>query len=416
MNYTYRIYPSQTQQELMLSWLETCRQLYNRCLRDLKDWMNSRKCERDRCSIDREYIMSADLPFPGYMEQKRQLTQWKKSELKLKAVHSQVTQDVVKRLHNSWEAFKQRGHGFPRFKKYGRYQSFLFPQFTKHPIIGNQIKLPMIGLVNINLHREIPTGFKIKGVRVVSRCRGTKWFVVITIQADVSVPDTLPYGRAIGVDVGLNDFLATSDGLKIPRPKFFVDLQSQLKLLQRRASRKRKRSANWEKEQLKVSRLHHKIDNTRKDWQLKVAHNLCDQADSIFVEDIDYRVMAKGFLGKHTLDASFGQFRELLKWVCWKRGKFFATVDHRGTSKQCPDCGAEWDNDLSIRWHTCKECGYENNRDVASAEVIRNRGTNQYPRTIGERKLPANSVLSGVLCLDKCYAGMPNCEIGKPAP
>jgi putative transposase len=149
----------------------------------------------------------------------------------------------------------------------------------------------MIGLVNINLHREIPDCFKVKGVRVVSRCRGTKWFVVITIQADVSVPDTLPYGRAIGVDVGLNDFLATSDGLKIPRPKFFVDLQSQLKLLQRRASRKRKRSANWEKEQLKVSRLHHKIDNTRKDWQLKVAHNLCDQADSIFVEDIDYRVM-----------------------------------------------------------------------------------------------------------------------------
>jgi putative transposase len=108
------------------------------------------------------------------MEQKRQLTQWKKSEPQLKAVHSQVTQDVVKRLHNSWEAFKQRGHGLPRFKKYGRYQSFLFPQFNKSPIIGRQIKLPMMGLVNINLHREIPTGFKVKGVRVVSRCRRTK--------------------------------------------------------------------------------------------------------------------------------------------------------------------------------------------------------------------------------------------------
>jgi hypothetical protein len=48
--------------------------------------------------------------------------------------------------------------------------------------------------------------------------------------------------------------------------------------------------------------------------------------------------------------------------------------------------------------------------------VIRNRGIDKYPRTIGERKLPANGVLSGVLCLDKCYAGMPNCEVGKPAP
>ncbi len=187
-------------------------------------------------------------------------------------------------------------------------------------------------------------------------------------------------------------------------------------MLQRRASRKQKRSKNWEKAQIKVARLHNQIANTRKDWQLKVAHALCDGADSIFVEDIDYRVMAKGFLGKHSLDASFGQFRELLKWVCWRRGKFFAVVDHKGTSKQCPECGTEWDNNLSIRWHTCTECGYSNNRDVASAEVICNRGINKYPRTIGERKLSAISVLSGVFDLDKCYAESLNCEVKKPAP
>ncbi|MGB3189027.1 MAG: transposase, partial [Limnoraphis sp.] len=118
--------------------------------------------------------------------------------------------------------------------------------------------------------------------------------------------------------------------------------------------------------------------NTRKDFHLKTAHIICDQADSIFVEDIDFRVMAKGFLGKHSLDAGFGQFRDLLKWVCWKRGKFFAVVDHRGTSKQCPNCGSEWDNNLSIRWHTCDECNYSNNRDIASAEVICNRGVEKY--------------------------------------
>ncbi|WAN69088.1 transposase [Moorena producens JHB] len=187
-------------------------------------------------------------------------------------------------------------------------------------------------------------------------------------------------------------------------------------MLQRRAKRKQKGSKNYEKAQIKVARLHHKIADTRKDFHLKIAHQLCDQADSIFVEDIDYRVMAKGFLGKHFLDAGFGQFRELLKWVCWKRGKFVATVDHKGTSKQCPECGSQWDNNLSIRWHTCDECGYSNNRDVASAQVICNRGIDKYPRTIGERKLPANGVLSGVLCLDKCYAGTLNCEVEKPAP
>ena len=79
MNYQYAIYPSQEQEAMMLTWLETCRRLYNRCLTCLKDWINSRKCSLDRCSIEKEYVMSADIPFPNYLEQKRQLTQWKKN-------------------------------------------------------------------------------------------------------------------------------------------------------------------------------------------------------------------------------------------------------------------------------------------------------------------------------------------------
>ena len=215
MNYTYRIYPSTDQQALMLKWLETCRHLYNRCLRDLKDWINSRKCSLFSCSLIREYIMSPDIPFPSYLEQKRQLTQWKKINLDYKDVHSQVTQDVVKRLHNTWEAFKNRGFGFPRYKKYGRYQSFLFPQFTNNPIKGNTIKLPKIGEVVINCHRPIPEGFKVKGVRIVSRARGTIWYAVVTIVCDINVPDPLPFGRGIGIDIGLESFLVTSDNFRV---------------------------------------------------------------------------------------------------------------------------------------------------------------------------------------------------------
>ena len=83
--------------------------------------------------------------------------------------------------------------------------------------------------------------------------------------------------------------------------------------MQRRASRKQKRSKNWEKAQVKASRLHHKIENTRKDWQLKIAHNLCDGADSIFVEDIDDRVMAKGFLGKHSRLCQFRSVQRIIE-------------------------------------------------------------------------------------------------------
>ena len=386
LNYTYRIYPTADQQGQILEWLETCRRLYNRCLRDLKDWINSRKCSIDYCSLQKEYIVSPDIPFPNYLEQKRQLTEWKKTDPYLKNVHSQVTQDVVKRMHNAWESFKQRGFGFPRFKKFGQYRSLYYPQFKDNPVTGCHIKLPMIGLVPINQHRPIPEEFKVKGVRVVSRARNTQWYVVVTIQCDVSVPNTQPCGRAIGVDIGLENFLTTSDNFTVEPARFFRDLQGRLKVLQRRASRKQRRSKNWEKSQIKVARLHHQISNTRKNFHLHVAHQICDQADSIFVEDIDFRVSAKGFLGKQMLDGAFGQFRTLLQWVCWKRGKYFGQVDHRFTSQICPNCNSHTGKkELSVREHQCPECEYRTTRDHAAAQVIKLRGESKIvPLDVGE--------------------------------
>ena len=80
--------------------------------------------------------MSSDIPFPNYLEQKRQLTQWKKTNSYRRDVYSQTTQDVVKRMHNTWEAFKLRGYGFPRYRKFGQYCSFYYPQFKDNPIIA----------------------------------------------------------------------------------------------------------------------------------------------------------------------------------------------------------------------------------------------------------------------------------------
>jgi putative transposase len=197
---------------------------------------------------------------------------------------------------------------------------------------------------------------------------------IFSKQCNVSVPNHPPHGHPIGVDVGLEKFLATSDGVLVKPPKFFKQLQSKLKLLQRRLSRKQKRSKNYEKQRIKVARLHHIIDNTRKDFHYKQAHALCDSGDMVFMEDLDYRTRAFGMLGKHLLDAGFGQFRNIVKYVCWKRGKFFSEVDARGTSQQCPECGEQVKKDLSVRIHNCPDCGYKTDRDVAAGQNIRNRG------------------------------------------
>jgi len=78
MNYTYRIYPSAAQQAELLDWLEICRSVYNYALRQLKDWIASRKCPIDRCSLEKEYIIPADEPFPSYHRQQNNLPKAKK--------------------------------------------------------------------------------------------------------------------------------------------------------------------------------------------------------------------------------------------------------------------------------------------------------------------------------------------------
>jgi putative transposase len=372
ITYRYRLYPDATQEQILIEWMEICRSAFNYALREIKDWCDSRKCPIDRCSLEKEYILSPDLKFPGEIQQLNNLPRAKKEFPKLSEVPSQVLQQTIKQLHIGWKYFQERGFGFPRFKKYGQFKSLLFPQFKENPVSNLHIKLPKIGAIPINLHRPIPSGFMVKQIRILRIA--DIWYASISLQCDVSIPDPAPHGHPIGVDIGLEKFLATSDGVLVKPPKFFKELQSRLKVLQRRLSRKKKRSKNYEKQRLKVARLHHTIDNTRSDFHFKQAHTLCDAGDMVFMEDLDYRTSAKGMFGKHMLDAAFGQFRAIVKYVCWKRGKFFAQVDAFGTSQQCPECGGEVKKNLSVRIHDCPHCGYKTDRDVAAGQNIRNRG------------------------------------------
>ncbi|HEY9614048.1 transposase [Allocoleopsis sp.] len=372
ITHRYRIYPDFTQEQTLIEWMEVCRSAFNYALREIKDWCDSRKCLIDRCSLEKEYILSPELKFPGEIQQLNNLPKAKKEFPRLSEVPSQVLQQVIKQLHVGWKYFQERGFGFPRFKKYGQFKSLLFPQFKENPVTNLHVKLPKIGAIPINLHRPIPAGFVVKQVRILRKAN--KWYASIYAQCDVSVPDPAPHGHPIGVDIGLEKFLATSDGVLVKPPKFFKQLQSRLKVLQRRLARRKKRSKNSEKQRMKVARLHHQIDNTRKDFHYKQAHALCDVGDMVFMEDLDYRTSAKGIFGKHMLDAAFGQFRAIVKYVCWKRGKFFSEVDARGTSQECPECRGEVRKDLKVRVHDCPHCGYQTDRDVAACQNIRNRG------------------------------------------
>ena len=342
-------------------------------MRERKDWYKSRSCQVNACSLLSEYIIPADTPRPTYAIACSLLTEAKKTNPELKTVQSQVLQQTLKRLENAFTSMWEQNHGFPRFKKPGRMRSFVFPQMKGGRLDHGRIKLPVIGWVKFRQSRSIPDGGVIKQARVVKRASG--WYVMLTVQWDVNPPQPMPHREAVGIDVGLASFVATSNGLLVKRPRFFVDAERKLKLLQQRVSRKRIGSNNWNKAQKKVASLHEYVANCRKDWHRKLSHQICDNAGMVFVEDLNLVGLSKGMLGKHCLDAGFGQFLNILAQTCLKRGVYFQKVDAKKTSQICPRCQHETGKKtLAERIHQCEHCGYTTDRDVAAAQVVLIRG------------------------------------------
>ncbi|WP_332980489.1 RNA-guided endonuclease InsQ/TnpB family protein [Microcoleus sp. A003_D6] len=391
LTYEYKLIPTDAQRQTFDLWLNICRKVYNFALRERKDWVNSRKCDINSCSIKQEYMIPADAPRPTFARQCKSLAQAKKLIPELQLPHTHVLQQALRQLEAAFVAMWERGHGFPRFKK--RMRSFVFPQLNLESVKrfdgAEWVNLPKIGLVKMHLSRPIPQGFDVKQIRVVKRASG--YYAMLSLQCDVAVPQASPSGHGLGIDLGLKHFLATSDGELIDRPRFFVDGQRKLKLLQRQLKRKKKGSRKFRQIHHQIAKHHEYISNSRSYFHFKTAHHLCNWAQTVFAEDLNLKAMSAGMLSKHTLDAGFGQFLNILGHVCFKRGAYFAKVDPKGTSQTCPLCQTHTGKkDLSERVHKCQTCGYETNRDVAAAQVVLQRGytaVGQIAVNFGEGKL-----------------------------
>lgn len=371
-NYQYKLKLNGQQIEQVEHILTVCRRVYNYALRQRKDWLNSRNCDLDSCSLEKEYIIPSDSPYPGYAVQCKNLTQAKKSLPNLKSVHSQILQQTLKTLDKAFWDMRDRGFGFPRFKK--RLKSFLFPSMPKNCLDNGRVKLPQLGWVRIRQSRDYPRGFTAKQARIIKKASG--YYLMICFHSLENCPDA-PVGKnSLGIDVGISTFIATSEGELFKAPRLLKQSLRQLKLLQRRLKRKIKGSKLWLNLNKKIGKLHEKIANARRDWHFKLAHHLCDKTDNIFVENINFISWSKGIFRKISLDYGIGQFiNEVLPYVCWKRSKYYLKVDKDGTSQECPNCLKHTGKkDLRDRIHHCQYCGHTENRDTASAKIIRNRG------------------------------------------
>ena len=220
LTWGFKLKPTATQIAVFEDSLEQCRKVYNSAWKECKDWYNSRKCQINSYSKSSEYIITADGPLPTYSSQCKALTTYRKTSPALLRVNAVLLQQTRLRLEKSFVSMWEQSHRFPRFKKKGALRSFNEPQLGRTFSQGNLFKLPVIGCIKFWQDRPIPQGESVKKARVVRRSTGS--YIMLTLQWDVLIPDTIPHGYPVGIDIGLTNFVATSNGLLIKRRRFFA--------------------------------------------------------------------------------------------------------------------------------------------------------------------------------------------------
>ena len=159
---------------------------------------------------------------------------------------------------------------------------------------GNLISLPMFGIVKVILHRPIPDGFKIKTASVTKKADG--YYLTLSLE-DATVPTIKPDFNPesiTGIDVGLKDFLTTSEGEVIAIPQYYRKSQKHLRVIQKRVSRRKKGSNRRSKAVKKISKQHKKVADKRKDFHFKTSKYLLTKYDVVAHEDLNVSGLVHG--------------------------------------------------------------------------------------------------------------------------
>jgi putative transposase len=304
----------------------------------------------------------------SYYETKKLLPQWKEEKPELKGVHSQVLQEVVKRVDLAYQAFFHRvkegkDPGYPRFKGYGRYDSFTYTQ-SGFSLKSGKLWLSKIGDIKIKLHRAIEGEIQRLNIR---RMPTGKWFVSFLVEVEPDEP-LLKTGLSTGVDVGLKSFITLSNGERVDNPRFFVREEKALAKAQRKLSKAEKGTPERVKALKVVHRVHERITNKRDDFVQKVSLDLVKTYDLIAFEDLNIKGMVKNHcLAKHIADVAWSKLKATTTYKAEWAGKRVELVKPNGTSQICSGCGQTVLKELSERVHRCPFCGLILDRDHNAA-------------------------------------------------
>jgi putative transposase len=375
--FKYRLYPTRQQEQALFWTLTRCRELYNAALQERRD----------------AYRMAG--VSIGCYDQVNQLPEIKQERPEYADIHSQVLQDVLRRVDKAMHGFFRRVKagqkpGYPRFQGRNRYDSFTYPQagfalagWKQGPSQHNAtLTLSKIGDVKVRLHREMQGHVKTCTIKR----EADQWYVCCSCEVE---EEALPESQeAVGLDLGLLHFATLSTGETIENPRHYRKGLKKLALAQQKLSRCKRGSHRRERARRMLARAHRKIRNQRRDFLHKAARSLVNRCGVIVMEDLKIANMsaapeprpdpnqdggylpngasAKAGLNTSILDAGWGHFQALCVAKAASAGRTVAFVDPHYTSQRCSQCGALVKKDLSERWHSC-DCGCELDRDQNAA-------------------------------------------------
>lgn len=362
--YKYRIYPTKDQMQLIEKHFGSTRFLYNY-------FLDYRQKEYDKGNKKVGYIIT-----------QAELTKLKKNDeyYWLNECGSQSLQMALRYLDFAYGRFFKKKGGYPKFKsKKHTTQSFTVPQNIK--VVNNRVYLPKFTKdgIKVKLHREIPQETILKQATILRQ--NNQYFISILIEDNISISKPTKAKNAVGLDMGLSNFIITSDGIKYENKKYFVKSQQTLKKLQRRLSKKKKGSKNRQKAKLKVQKLHTKINNQRKDYLHKISNEITNQYDIICFETLNVKGMIQNKrLAKGIADVAWSEFMRQLEYKTQWKGKTVLKIDQWFPSSQiCSYCGASTGKKpLNVRKFDCPECYTKDiDRDVNASINIKNYGLGQ---------------------------------------
>ena len=349
-SYKYRIYPNKTQKQILSRTFGCVRFVYNHYLdKRIKTYEKDEttlgyiKCSTDLTNLKKQ---------PGY--------EW------LNDVDSTALQSSLKNLDTAFKNFfEQPKSGFPKFKSKKTHRHSYTTKYTNGNIkhSGKYIKLPKLGNVKTR-NKLIPEGRIVSAT--VSQEPSGKYFIALCC-VDVPEKKCVKTGHTVGIDLGIKEFLITSDGEIVKNPKYLSKEERKLIRLQRQLSRKSKDSASSRKVRIRLARQHEKIVNQRKDFLQKLSTRLIRENDIICIEDLQVRNMVKNHkLAKSITDVSWSEFVRIL---IIKVDKFYPS------SQICSVCGKPTGKKpLDVREWDCPYCGSHHDRDINAAVNILKEG------------------------------------------